>query len=182
MRPWLTIVRMSLCLPAALPLAVAALVPDSQQSAPPLEPLLAALPATSTERVWVKVRSGISNEDLANRLAIQEERLAELNDVNEDHRYASGEWLVLPSQSLRSAKQLASLDTTELRRSPPLEKPPALQEPAAVVSFGDTVVKIAQRYGLSLSELLRLNPGLETAQLVVGSPIRLAQSASVAWS
>ena len=28
-----------------------------------------------------------------------------------------------------------------------------LQEPAAVVSFGDTVLKIAQRYGLSLSEL-----------------------------
>ena len=177
MKPWLTFLRMSLCLPAALPLAVAALVPDSQQSAPPLETLLAALPPTSTERVWVKVRSGISNEDLASRLAIQEERLAELNDVNEDHRYSSGDWLVLPSQSLRSAKQLASLDTTELRRSPPLEKPPALQEPAAVVSFGDTVLKIAQRYGLSLGELLRLNPGLETAQLVAGSPIRLAQSA-----
>ena len=119
MRPWRTILRLSLCLPAALPLAVAALVPDSQQSAPPLEPLLAALPATSSERVWVKVRSGISNEDLANRLAIQEERLAELNDVNEDHRYTSGDWLVIPSQSLRSAKQLASLDTTDLRRSPP---------------------------------------------------------------
>ena len=36
MRPWRTILRLSLCLPAALPLAVAALVPDSQQSAPPL--------------------------------------------------------------------------------------------------------------------------------------------------
>ena len=176
MKPWLTILRLSLCLPAALPLAVAALVPDRQQSAPVLEPQLAALPAPSTERIWVKVRSGISNEDLANRLAIQEERLAALNDVNEDHRYTSGDWLVIPSQSVRSAKQLATLDTTDLRRSPPLERPPALQEPAPVVSFGDTVVKIAQRYGLSLSELLRLNPGLETAQLVVGSPIRLAQS------
>jgi murein DD-endopeptidase MepM/ murein hydrolase activator NlpD len=45
-----------------------------------------------------------------------------------------------------------------------------------VVRFGDTLVKIAQRYRLTLSELLRLNPGLETARLVVGSQIRVAQS------
>ena len=48
----------------------------------------------------------------------------------------------------------------------------------AVVRFGDTVVKIAQRYGLTLQELLQLNPGLETARLVVGSYVRLAQSSS----
>jgi LysM repeat protein len=47
----------------------------------------------------------------------------------------------------------------------------------AVVRPGDTVVKIAQRYGLSLQELLRLNPGLETARLVVGTQVVLAQSA-----
>ncbi|MDH4405989.1 MAG: LysM domain-containing protein [Cyanobium sp. D14.bin.5] len=47
----------------------------------------------------------------------------------------------------------------------------------AVVRLGDTVVKIAQRYGLTLKELLRLNPGLETARLVVGTQVVLAQSA-----
>jgi LysM repeat protein len=51
-------------------------------------------------------------------------------------------------------------------------------EERAVVRFGDTVVKIAQRYGLTLQELLRLNPGLETARLVVGSQVRLAQASS----
>ena len=48
-----------------------------------------------------------------------------------------------------------------------------------VVRFGDTLIKIAQRYGITLSDLLRLNPGLETARLVVGSQIRLAQSSPI---
>lgn len=51
------------------------------------------------------------------------------------------------------------------------------------VRFGDTVIKIAQRYGLTLQELLRLNPGLETARLVVGSQVRVARStpSGVSW-
>jgi len=45
-----------------------------------------------------------------------------------------------------------------------------------VVRFGDTLLKISQRYGLSIAELLRLNPGLDTARLVVGSQIQVARS------
>jgi LysM repeat protein len=61
----------------------------------------------------------------------------------------------------------------------PLEPPAGAKSGGAtstVVRFGDTLVKIAERYGLSLAELLRLNPGLETARLVVGSQVRVAQS------
>ena len=182
MKPWRLCLRwdlwlrLGLCVPATIPIAVVALAPDAQQSAPPLEPLMAALPSSSSDRVWVRVRSAITNEELAERLSIAEEGLAKLNNVNEDHRYDSGEWLVLPTQKLRSAKQLAAVDTSDLRRTPPLLSPPPVDD-SAVVRFGDTVFKIAQRYGLTLSELLRLNPGLETARLVVGSPIRLVQSA-----
>lgn len=176
MKPRKFLLQLSLCLPISVPLAVGALVPDAQQTAPQLNPLLASLPSTSIDRVWLRVRSAVSNEELASGLAIPEERLAQLNDVNEDHRYSSGDWLVLPSQKLRSAKKLAALDASEPRRTPPLQAPPPLEE-SAVVRFGDTVFKIAQRYGLTLAELLRLNPGLETARLVVGSPIRLVQSA-----
>ena len=45
----------------------------------------------------------------------------------------------------------------------------------AVVRFGDSLVKLAQRYNLSIAELLRLNPGLQAARLVVGTKIHLAQ-------
>lgn len=60
------------------------------------------------------------------------------------------------------------------RRS--IAPPPEPTSPSAVVRFGDTILKISQRYGLSIAELLRLNPGLDTARLVVGSQIQVARS------
>ncbi|MEB3263951.1 MAG: M23 family metallopeptidase [Synechococcus sp.] len=138
--------------------------------------LISALPAASADRLWVKVRQPISIEELSRDLRVDETRLASLNDVDEDHEFGHGDWLVLPSQSSRQAKFLLALDTSELRRTPPLQQLPPV-ESSGVVRFGDTLIKIAQRYGLTLQELLRLNPGLETARLVAGSQVRLAQSA-----
>ncbi|MFN7898550.1 MAG: peptidoglycan DD-metalloendopeptidase family protein [Synechococcaceae cyanobacterium] len=109
---------------------------------------------------------------------MDETRLARLNDVDEDHQFRRGEWLVLPSPGLQRLKPLAALDTAEARRTPPLEAPPPVVMAAStgIVKIGDTLLRIAERYGLSSSELLRLNPGLESARLVVGSQVRLAQS------
>jgi murein DD-endopeptidase MepM/ murein hydrolase activator NlpD len=142
-------------------------------AAPATEQLLVALP--SSDRLWVKVRSAISIEELADKLAQDESKLAKLNDVNEDHSFSSGDWLVLPSQSSKEAKQLAAIDTSELRRTPPLAAPPEPQEPARI-KLGDSLAKIANRYNLSISEVLRLNPGLQAAKLVAGTPIRVAHS------
>jgi murein DD-endopeptidase MepM/ murein hydrolase activator NlpD len=178
MQLWKTVLRIGFFLPAAVPAGVVALVPDTQEASPTLEPLVAGLPPASDGRIWVRLLRSATNEDLADRLSIPEERLAELNAVNEDHRYSRGAWLVLPSQSIESARRVSMLDANRLRHSPPLETPPPAVE-ASVVRFGDTVFKIAQRYGMTLADLLQLNPGLETARLVVGSPIRLAQSAPV---
>ena len=100
-------------------------------SAPPsAEHLLAAQP--TTDRLWVKVRSAISIEELAEKLAQDRSRLAKLNDVDQDHSFKSGDWLVLPSQSSKHAKQLPAIDTSELRRTPPLAAPPEPQEPARI--------------------------------------------------
>ena len=141
----------------------------------PAPSLLASLPQSS-DRLWVKVRSTVSIEELASALSQDESRLAKLNDVDEDHQFRSGDWLVLPSQSSRKVKMLASVDTSELRRTPPLETLPEPQE-SARVRFGDNLVKIAQRYNLTIAELLSLNPGLEAARLVVGTQIQTARSA-----
>jgi murein DD-endopeptidase MepM/ murein hydrolase activator NlpD len=46
------------------------------------------------------------------------------------------------------------------------------------VRFGESLRQIAQRTGVTIADLIRLNPGLEAARLVVGSEIRVAQSAS----
>ena len=159
---------------------VAPSIADSrpQYSLPP-EPsaasqqLIAALP--TTDRLWVKVRTTISIEELAAKLAQDETKLASLNDVDEDHAFSSGDWLVLPSQSSKQAKHLAAIDTSELRRTPPLAAPPEPQEPARI-RLGDSLAKLANRYNLSIGELLRLNPGLQAARLVAGTQIRVANS------
>jgi murein DD-endopeptidase MepM/ murein hydrolase activator NlpD len=148
------------------------------------EVLLASLPKRS-DRVWVQVVRGISNEELAQSIGVDESQLASLNDTDEDHRYETGDWLALPIRKAERASRVASLDTRALRHSLPLQAPPPLvasnvpvnNGPAnTVVRFGDTLLKIAQRYGMTIAELLRLNPGLETASLVVGSQVRVAQS------
>ncbi|MEB3327511.1 MAG: LysM peptidoglycan-binding domain-containing protein [Synechococcus sp.] len=132
------------------------------------------LPVT-TDRIWVKVRRAISIGELADKLAQDETKLAMLNDVDEDHSFSSGDWLVIPSQSIRKAKQLAALDSSEMRRTPPLEAANEPQKPARI-RLGDSLAKIASRYNLSISELLRLNPGLQAANLVPGTQIRVATS------
>jgi murein DD-endopeptidase MepM/ murein hydrolase activator NlpD len=65
----------------------------------------------------------------------------------------------------------------ETSRRPPVPPPPPTTTVSTVVRLGDTLVKIAQRYGLTMGELLQLNPGLETARLVVGSQVQVVNSA-----
>ena len=65
----------------------------------------------------------------------------------------------------------------EIPRRPSLPPPPPTTTVSTVVRLGDTLLKIAQRYGLTMGELLQLNPGLETARLVVGSQVQVVRSA-----
>lgn len=166
----------------ALPLPLLGAPAMAQQHLPfPLPPQLPAVRHLAllplADRFWVKARSSVSIEEVAIALNLDKAHLARLNNVNEDHRFQAGDWLVLPSESSRAVKQLKVVDTSQLRRTPPLEALPEPQEPA-VVRFGDSLVKIAQRYNLTLTELLHLNPGLEAARLVVGTQIRTAQSSA----
>ena len=139
-------------------------------------PLVAALPDGTGPRLWARVRVGMRLEDLASQLKMQPDVLAELNEVGEDHRLRSGDWVVVPAQKGERLRQIASLDASEVRRSAPLTTPPPL-ESTGVVRLGDNLRKLGQRYGLSLQELLRQNPGLQAADLVAGTQIRVANAA-----
>jgi murein DD-endopeptidase MepM/ murein hydrolase activator NlpD len=46
-----------------------------------------------------------------------------------------------------------------------------------LVRSGDTVLSVAQRYGMTVSDLLRLNPGVEMASLTPGIQLRVAPTA-----
>jgi LysM repeat protein len=53
-----------------------------------------------------------------------------------------------------------------------------LVKDATVVRLGDNLVKIAQRYKITVNELLRLNPSFEVDKLVVGTHIQLPGTTS----
>lgn len=163
-----------------MPAVVIAMAPESWNrseqhlliaSLPPPE-----APTANSDRIWVRLRQNTSLNTLSELLNLGERKLATLNDVSDDHQFNRGDWLVLPSASTRLARLLPQIDSSDLKRTPPLHDLPPV-ETNAVVKLGDTVRKIARRYGMTLQDLLRRNPGLETARLVVGSPIRVVQSA-----
>jgi LysM repeat protein len=157
-----------------LPTVDVALEPADIEKAS-LDSLINALPAPSSDKIWVTARHSISIEQLSYSLAQDPNLLAKINNVETTHTFNPGDWIVFPSRLSRQVRQIAQIDTSELRRTPPLQSLAPVEE-RAVVRFGDTVLKIAQRYGLTLQELLRLNPGLETSRLVVGTQIRLSES------
>ena len=159
--------------------AVTAMAPQANWDRSEDGQLMAALPlpapAAPTDRVWVKVREASQLEDLAGALNLPVVSLAELNDLPSSQRLERGDWLVLPASRLRLARLLSELDSSDPRRTPPLHQLPPV-ETNAVVKLGDSVRQIARRYGMTLQELLRLNPGIEAARLVAGAPVRVVQS------
>ena len=176
MRPKLCFLAFAALALAAAP-AVVAMVPGDRDRSEQAT-LIASLPPSvqpASDRVWVRLRQAASLEDLAQALNVPETRLGALNDVGLPHHFAQGEWLVLPASQIRLAKLLPQIDSSDLRRTPPLHQLPPV-ETSSVIKFGDSLLKIARRYGMTLQELLRLNPGLETARLVAGAPIRVVQS------
>jgi LysM repeat protein len=142
---------------------------------PDHKPSAQSLP--SIDRIWVQVRQAISLEEIARQLRIEPALLATLNLVESNHRFRQGEWLVVPAEERRAASQVAALDLRDVRRTPPAPQAPPMPT-KGVVRLGDTLLKIAQRYGLTMQEILRLNPGLDTAGLVAGTEIQLVEAAT----
>jgi len=73
------------------------------------------------------------------------------------------------------AALIAAADPAEKRPQAGASEP--VPSRPAFVQFGDTLLKLAQRHGLTPNDLLRLNPGLDAARLVAGTQIRVAQAA-----
>ena len=57
---------------------------------------------------------------------------------------------MVPSHGKERLGRIASLDASAQRQSPPVSTPPPVERDG-VVRFGDTVLKLAQRYGLSVA-------------------------------
>jgi LysM repeat protein len=133
--------------------------------------LVASFPAP--DHIWVQTRHPVTLSEISRLLRVAPATMARLNGVDPEHRFRQGDWLVVPAKQLRAAGQLAALDTRDARRTPPPPLAPPPLPTKGVVKLGDTLFTIAQRYGMSMQEVLRLNPGLDTTRLVAGTEIEL---------
>ena len=75
-----------------------------------------------------------------------------------------------PKEQAALDDQQVAASLTSIQATPPVPT-------KGVVRMGDTLFKIAQRYGTSMQDILRFNPGLDTAKLVAGTEIQLVQAA-----
>lgn len=140
--------------------------------------------ATSTnsglpiDRAWVKVRGAVTLASLSQTLKISSARLALINDVDEDHAFSRGDWLVIPAKSLRLVQRSAALDSRQARRSLPLVEPPAPELPLASrpAHAVQPLLSAVQTLGPVVNEVLRQSPGDETARALSGQGGQTAQA------
>ncbi|MFZ0408598.1 MAG: LysM domain-containing protein [Cyanobium sp.] len=126
----------------------------------------------------MKVTKTTTINELSTQLNLNESQLARLNRVAKDHLFHPGDLLALPESFDQQRVRIPSIDPAGAGLANPLPSSPPPTLSWGVVRLGDTLMMLAHRYGLTLAELLRFNPGLETARLVVGSQVRLSQSSA----
>lgn len=143
--------------------------------------------ATSTssglpvDRAWVKVRGAATLASLSEVLKVSSAKLALINDVDEDHAFSRGDWLVIPAKSLRLVRQSAALDSSQARRSLPLFEPPAPDLPLGPrpANASSPLLRAVQSIGPVVNEVLRQSPGDETARVLSGQGGQPALAAGI---
>ena len=152
-------------------------IADSRHSNTAQEFLLAsAPPPVETKRIWVQLVADTTLKALAKDLSLSIESLKSLNDVStNDLELKKGAWVVLPDVNLRLIALSAHLSSSKIRTSAPVTAPPAAVD-VVKVSNGDSVASIASRHGLTITDVRKLNPGVNLARLVIGSNLRVAKA------
>ena len=136
--------------------------------------LLASAPATQS-RLWVKVSTRSTLQDIAADLGLSNSDLTALNDQASQDTIKPGAWIVIPADAEESLASATRLDGTTLLRKAPLQTPPAPQS-VVRIKANESLSTFSRDQGVSLSELRSLNPGLDLARLAIGSEVRVAKA------
>jgi murein DD-endopeptidase MepM/ murein hydrolase activator NlpD len=136
--------------------------------------LLASAPATQS-RLWVKVSTRSTLQDIAADLGLSNSDLTALNDQASQDTIKPGAWIVIPADAEESLASATRLDGTTVLRKAPLQTPPAPQS-VVRIKANESLSTFSRDQGVSLSELRSLNPGLDLARLAIGSEVRVAKA------
>lgn len=131
--------------------------------------VLASLPAAATAATQVadqshRVRKGETLSGIAARYGVSTQQLARLNGLRQPYRLVVGRVLTLPGAVETAGLAGASAPA-------PVTPGAGEQEILHTVKRGDTLGRIAQRYGVAQSELLALNRLRNPDQLLLGQSL-----------
>ena len=105
---WRTLAALGASLALVGPAVVIAKTPVSPDSSVSF-PLLAALPDLPSEKLWVRLRHQSSLGDISRGLRLSPQKLAALNELETEHQFRSGDWLVIPSAKARDLQRVAEI-------------------------------------------------------------------------
>ncbi|WP_300452641.1 LysM peptidoglycan-binding domain-containing protein [Accumulibacter sp.] len=133
------------------------------------------------------LRAGEKLEQVAPRFGMTVANLKAVNGINGRIKLSAGQTLLVAGSEGAEAADLAGLPEQEVAPEPParaaaeprlpkFEPAPVAATRSHTVARGETLVKVAQRYGLSLAELKQLN-GLRANQVNAGTRLTVAAAA-----
>jgi membrane-bound lytic murein transglycosylase D len=127
-----------------------------------------------------RVQSGETLSVIATRYGVSQTRIAELNSLSVPYRLKVGQVLDLPVASAAgTAASATPVPVTQPPAKPATIEPPREFESRYVVRRGDTLSRIAKRFGLTEDELMRLNNIQQRNNLYEGQVLAMdAQEAS----
>ena len=134
--------------------------------------------AQSSDNAWLKVKQAISIDEIANAIGLSTERIAAINEVPKNHKFKEGDWFAIPRDLMRKIENMPFIDqSNQVSKNPPQH--PAPLEEFVLARSNDSLDEIAKRSGVPIAEIMSMNPGLESAKLIVGTEIRVRQSKKI---
>ena len=127
---------------------------------------------TAASNGWYRVRQGDTLEKIARRNGTTVQRLCQLNGISPNKILHPGDRLRVSGSASASQPAKPSQTPSTAQPATPAATPAATPDVYTVRS-GDTLGKIARRYGTTVAQLCRLNGISETSILRIGQKIRL---------
>lgn len=146
----------------------------SPTQTPPQPTETPAPPPTPTPVVYV-VQQGDTLAAIAERFGVTVEALRAANNLNSDALQVDQQLLIPLTPTPETQSDETAVAATATPEATPTPVPPtATPTPAVrtyIVQQGDTLYLIAQRFGVTIDEIVRLNPNINPDSLQVGQEL-----------
>ena len=143
--------------------------------------------AKQTRDASYVVRRGDTLSTIARRHHVRISELVALNGLRSQHRIRIGQKLKLPSDAARSTQTASHKNSKKKKKTSTRASTPEVTAPAALpesgtykVRRGDSLSEIADRFGLTIAELVAMNKLRSRNRIAAGQTLRIGSAAKVA--